>query len=60
MPIVTVEWFEGRTPEQKRIVIEGITEVLTRVGVPKEATWVLIKDYPKTNWGFGGEQASGK
>ena len=60
MPFVTVEWFEGRTSEQKKKVIEGITDVLTGVGVDKDSIWVLIKDYPRTNWGFGGKQASDK
>ena len=58
MPLVTVDWFEGRTVEQKKKVIEGITEVLTRVGVPAEATWVVIKDVPRINWGMGGKQCS--
>ena len=61
MPVVTVDWYEGRTPEQKKKVIEGITEVLTKVaGVPPEATWVVIRDLPKTNWGMGGKQSSGE
>lgn len=58
MPVVTIDWFEGRTAEQKKKVIEGITESLEKVGVPKEATWIVIRDMPKTNFGMGGKQAS--
>ena len=58
MPVVTVEWWEGRTVEQKKQVVEGITSVLTGVGIPAEATTVIIKDNPKDNWGMGGKLAS--
>ena len=60
MPVVTVDWFEGRTPEQKKKIIEGITGVMESVGVSKDAVWIVIRDLPKTNWGFGGKQASEK
>ena len=55
MPFVTVEMLEGRTPEQKKQVAEGITEVLVRIGVPRDAIRVLIKDHPGHNWAQGGK-----
>jgi len=58
MPVVSIEWWEGRTVEQKKQVVEGITSVLTKAGVPAEATIVIIKDNPKHNWGMGGKLAS--
>ena len=58
MPVVIVEWWEGRTVAQKKQVIEGITEVMKTVGIPAEATQVVIKDNPKTNWGSAGKQCS--
>jgi 4-oxalocrotonate tautomerase family enzyme len=60
MPVVIVEWWEGRTAEQKRKVIAGITEVLNGVGIPPEATQVIIKDNPKVNWGTAGKPCSDK
>ena len=60
MPVVIVEWWEGRTVAQKKQVIEGITEVMTKVGIPADATHVIIKDNPKTNWGTAGKQCSEK
>jgi 4-oxalocrotonate tautomerase len=58
MPVVIVEWYEGRTVEQKKQVIEGITGVMTKIGVPTEATQVIIHDVPKTDWGAAGKPAA--
>ena len=58
MPVVSVEMWEGRTIEQKKQLVEGITSVMVDMGVPAEATIVIIKDNPKHNWGMGGKIAS--
>jgi 4-oxalocrotonate tautomerase len=58
MPVVIVEMWEGRTFEQKKQLVEGITSVITKMGVPPEATQVIIKDNPKHNWATGGKLAS--
>ncbi|MBU0614811.1 MAG: tautomerase family protein [Nanoarchaeota archaeon] len=58
MPIVEVKMWSGRTEEQKEQIIQGITKVLEDVGVPAEKTTVIITDYPKSNWGTKGVQAS--
>jgi len=60
MPIVTVEWWEGRTIEQKKKLVEGITSVIADMGVPPEAVHIIIKDNPKHNWASGGKLASEK
>jgi len=60
MPIVTVEWWEGRTVEQKKKLVEGITSVIADMGVPPEAVHIIIKDNPKHNWASGGKLASEK
>ena len=60
MPFITVDMLEGRTPAQKKKVVEGITEVLFSIGVPREATWVLINDHPAGNWAQGGRLLSEK
>lgn len=60
MPFVTVDMLEGRTPAQKKKVVEGITEVLAGIGVPRDATWVLINDHPASNWAQGGKLLSEK
>ncbi len=58
MPVVIVEMWEGRTIEQKKQLVEGITSSFVRIGVPQQAVHVVIKDNPKHNWAIGGKLAS--
>ncbi len=58
MPIVIVEMWEGRTIEQKKKLVEGITSVMGDMGVRPEGVTILIKDNPKHNWARGGKLAS--
>ena len=58
MPVVIVEMWEGRTVEQKKQLVEGITDTFTRLGVPREALHIIIQDIPKHNWGHAGKLAS--
>jgi 4-oxalocrotonate tautomerase len=58
MPFAQIYMLEGRTEEQKRAVIEKVTEALREaVGAPKETIRVWIHDMPKTNWGIAGVTA---
>ena len=58
MPVVTVEMWEGRTIEQKKQLVEGITSSFIQIGTSPEAVQVIIKDNPKHNWAIGGKLAS--
>ena len=58
MPVVMVEMWEGRTPEQKESLIKGITRAFESIGTKAEAVHIIIHDVPKTNWGTGGQQSS--
>ena len=58
MPVVTIEMWEGRTIAQKKQLVEGITSVMTRMGIPAEAISIILKDNPKHNWASGGKLAS--
>ncbi len=58
MPIVIVEMWEGRTVEQKKQLAEGITSVITKMGVPSGAVHIIMRDNPKHNWATGGKLAS--
>jgi 4-oxalocrotonate tautomerase len=58
MPVVIVEMWEGKTPEQKRKIVEGVTNVFREIGVKTDRLHVIIHDVPKTNWGTDGLQAS--
>ncbi|MFC1943076.1 tautomerase family protein [Chloroflexota bacterium] len=58
MPVVTVEMWAGRSIEQKKELVAGITLVMTNLGIPPEAVQIIIKDNPKHNWATGGKLAS--
>ncbi len=58
MPFAQIYLLEGRTEEQKRAVIEKVTQALVdAVGAPVNTVRVLIQDVPKTNWGIAGISA---
>ncbi|MBA2420117.1 MAG: tautomerase family protein [Thermoleophilaceae bacterium] len=53
---MTVEWFEGRSTDQKRELAERITEALTEVaGTPADQVWIRFVDSPPGDWAMGGE-----
>ena len=56
MPVVTIEWYEGRSPEQKREIAEKLTELLVEVGETQpEHVWIRFVDSAKSEWAMGGE-----
>jgi 4-oxalocrotonate tautomerase len=56
MPVITVEWYEGRSPEQKKEIAERLTELMVEVGkTPREHVWIRFVDSPKSEWAMGGE-----
>ena len=56
MPIVTIEWYDGRSPEQKREIAEKLTDLLVEVGkTQREHVWIRFVDSPKSEWAMGGE-----
>lgn len=55
MPVIYIDWAEGRTDGQKEEVITRITETIAEVcQIEKSRVIVLINDLPKTNVGVGG------
>jgi 4-oxalocrotonate tautomerase len=56
MPFAQIFLIEGRTEEQKRAVVEKVTQALVdAVGAPVENVRVWIQEVPKTNWGIAGK-----
>jgi 4-oxalocrotonate tautomerase len=56
MPIVTIEWYEGRSAEQKREIAERLTELLVEVGKTQpEHVWIRFKDSAQSDWAMGGK-----
>jgi 4-oxalocrotonate tautomerase len=61
MPFAQIYLIEGRTEEQKRAVIEKVTQALVdAVGAPQESVRVLIHDVPAENWGIAGASAKSR
>ena len=59
MPVVTVDWLDGRTPAQKQALVAGITQLIHSIGgSPAEDVNVVLHDVPAGNWGRGGQAAS--
>ena len=58
MPFAQIYLIEGRTDDQKRAVIEKVTDALVEaVGAPRENVRVWIHEVPKTQWGIAGKTA---
>lgn len=59
MPLAHIYIMEGRTVDQKRAIIEKVTQALHEaVGAPKENVRVVIQEVPKNNWGIAGVSAA--
>lgn len=58
MPFAQIYLIEGRTEEQKRAVIEKVSQALSEaVDAPLQNVRVWITEVPKTNWGIAGQTA---
>ncbi|GAB4400484.1 MAG: hypothetical protein OHK0048_15620 [Rhodoferax sp.] len=58
MPFAQIYMLEGRTPEQKKAVIEKVTQALQEAtGAKVETIRVWIHEMPKENWGIAGVSA---
>lgn len=56
MPFVTIEMVEGRTPEQKRELVEKITQVVCEtVNVTPDKVYVFIEDLKKDHFAKAGK-----
>ncbi len=59
MPFVNVKVGGGLTVDQKRKIVEGITSLLEETaGKKPSATYVLIEEHDRENWGVGGKLLS--
>jgi len=61
MPYVTVKMLEGRTEEQKKALVEKVTEAVHETaGAPKENIVVFIEEMSKNHYAVGGKRLSDK
>lgn len=55
MPIITVNILEGRTDEQKRALVENITQaVVSAIAAPPEDVRIIINDMKPENYAIAG------
>jgi 4-oxalocrotonate tautomerase len=58
MPFAQIYLIEGRTDEQKKLLIEKVSAAMAEaLGAPLENTRVWIQDVPSAQWGIGGMTA---
>ncbi len=55
MPVVQVTVWSGISLENKKKMVEGITKVLENIGIPSQATTIIISEVPKENWASAGK-----
>jgi len=56
VPYVTIEWFEGRSADQKQAIAERLTDVLSEEGkMPRDQVWIRFVDAKKGDWSIAGE-----
>jgi 4-oxalocrotonate tautomerase len=61
MPMIKVEMFPGRTPEQKRALVRELTDAFVRTaGGTPESVQIVLSDVEKENWASGGQLFSDK
>jgi 4-oxalocrotonate tautomerase len=59
MPYITVKMLEGRTEEQKRTLVEKVTNAVHEtVDAPKEKIVVFIEEMPKNHYAVAGKRLS--
>jgi 4-oxalocrotonate tautomerase len=55
MPVLIVEMWEGRTVNQKRLLVKALTDAMVEfASCNKDALHVIIHDVPKDSWARAG------
>jgi 4-oxalocrotonate tautomerase len=61
MPYVTVKMLEGRSDDQKRALVEKVTDAVSETtGATKEKIVVFIEEMSKNNYAVAGVRESDK
>ncbi len=56
MPVVTVEWLEGRTAQQKAQLADALTRAFVDIArVQQEQVWVVFRDVKRSDWAISGK-----
>ena len=56
MPLVNVHMASGRTPEQKKALMDAVTDAMVEhIGAPRASVRVWISEFENTDFMAGGE-----
>jgi 4-oxalocrotonate tautomerase len=59
MPNITVQWYAGRTDQQKRELTKAITDAMVKIGkTTADHVHIVFQNVEKSNWGHNGKLAS--
>jgi len=59
MPNITIQWYAGRTDQQKRELVAAITEAMVKIGkTSPDQVHIVFQDVEKSDWGYSGKLAS--
>src|SRR5712691_2081549 len=59
MPNITIQWFAGRTQDQKRQLTAAITDAMVKIGkTTPDAVHIVFQDIEKSDWGHNGKLSS--
>lgn len=59
MPNITIQWYAGRTAEQKRQLTAAITDAVVKIGkTTPDQVHIIFQDIEKSDWGYNGKLAS--
>ena len=55
MPVVTVEWLQGRSAQQKQALAKTLTQAFVDIAkVSPDQVWIVFRDVPRSDWAMGG------
>src|SRR5262245_3177245 len=59
VPNITIQWFAGRTDQQRREITAAITEAMVRIGkTTADQVHIVFQDVEKSHLGYNGKLAS--
>lgn len=58
MPVITVDMWEGRTLEQKKKLVQGLTEAFVNIGTKADGVHIILNEHQKSCWAVNGKLAS--
>jgi 4-oxalocrotonate tautomerase len=59
VPNITIQWYAGRTDQQRREIVKAITDAMVTIGkTTPDQVHIVFQDVEKSNWGVHGRLAS--